>query len=58
MTYATGKVMYELERADAWVQNLITYSDIIEVAESKTFVSSLEIRGRLITIARERRDNY
>lgn len=57
MTYAFGKVVYEMERMDPWIQNLVTYSDMAELAESPIYVSSLEIRGRLIAMARERRDS-
>ena len=57
MTYAMGKVIYEVERMSVWVRNLITYSDLEEVAKSADTVTRQEIRDRLAVIALERRGN-
>ena len=58
MTYKMGKVISMLERMPSWVQNVITFSDIQEIANDFEVATTEEIiHDALLRAARKRRDN-
>jgi hypothetical protein len=55
MTYGMNRVITALEFSPTWVQNLITYADMVELAAQGLTVKFM--KTRLESMARERRDN-
>lgn len=59
MTYAMNRVINGLMNQPAWVQNLITFSDILELVgmQDATSLRRHMLSEDIQRMARERRDN-